>query len=302
MITFLSGGTGTPKLIAGARHLINDDSITVIVNTAEDMWYQGGHLSPDIDTVLYLFTGLLNQETWWGITNDSFITHTSLLSLGVDAYLALGDWDRATTIARAEYLRSGCSLTMATQAISEKMGVSATILPMSDTPVASVVDTKTGTMHFQEYWVKHKGTCAITGVRRVSDTEPCATTEVLDALLQADLIVIGPSNPITSILPILSCAGVREALHKKPVVAISPFIGDEPVSGPAKDLMIASGLEPNSRGVASLYEGIISTFIQDIIDPVDVTGSVRYDTMMKNETIAVELMQCILDHEHISLC
>lgn len=294
MIAFLSGGTGTPKLIAGARRLIKDESITVIVNTAEDMWYQGGFLSPDIDTVLYLFAGVLDREKWWGIANDSFVTHTSLLSFGVDAYLTLGDRDRATTIARAELLRNGLSLTGATRELSRQMGISAEILPMSDTPVASMIDTPSGTMHFQHYWVKHKGNLPITKVRRVSEQEPDATKEVMDALTKADLVVIGPSNPITSILPILSCTGVTEALQNKPVVAVSPFIGDEPVSGPAKDLMIASGAESNSRGVASLYREFVTTFIQDVRDSCDLPGSVRYDTLMKDEMIAADLMRCIL--------
>jgi len=294
MIVFLSGGTGTPKLVAGARKLVKDEHITVIVNTAEDMWYQGGFLSPDIDTVLYLFAGVLDREKWWGIANDSFITHTSLLSLGVDAYLTLGDRDRATTIARAELFRKGLSLTDATRELSRHMGISAEILPMSDTPVASMIDTPSGTMHFQHYWVKHKGNLPITRVRRVSEQEPCATQGVLDALHKADLVVIGPSNPITSILPILSCTGVTEALRNKTVVAVSPFIGDEPVSGPAKDLMIASGAESNSRGVASLYEDIVTTFIQDVRDTCELPGSVRYDTLMKNEMVAADLMQGIL--------
>ncbi|MBN1166776.1 MAG: 2-phospho-L-lactate transferase [Methanospirillaceae archaeon] len=295
MITFLSGGTGTPKLLAGAREILGDGAITVIVNTAEDMWYQGGHLSPDIDTVLYLFAGLLNKETWWGIAGDSFVTHKALRSLGSDAYLSLGDRDRATTIIRGDYLRSGLSLTEATKMLSGVFGLSATIIPMCDTPVASMVQTETGIMHFQEYWVKHRGTCAITGIVRESDKEPCATREVISSIQDAEMVVIGPSNPVTSILPILSCAGVRQALAKKRVVAISPFIGDEPVSGPARDLMIAHGVIPDSRGVFLMYSDFLDIFIQDESDPVTVPGSVRCNTLMKNETIAADLMRRILE-------
>ncbi len=295
MITFLSGGTGTPKLLAGTRQILHDDAITVIVNTAEDMWYQGGHLSPDIDTVLYLFAGLLNKETWWGIAGDSFVTHKALQSLGSDAYLALGDRDRATTIIRGDYLRSGLSLTEATKRLSEMFGLCATILPMCDTPVSSMVQTETGSMHFQEYWVKHRGTCAITGIVWESDTEPEATTEVISSIQEAELVVIGPSNPVTSILPILSCSGVREALAKKRVIAISPFIGDEPVSGPARDLMIAHGVIPDSRGVFLMYSDFLDIFIQDESDPVTVPGSVRCNTLMKNDSIASDLMGRILE-------
>lgn len=294
MITFLSGGTGTPKLLQGVRMVIDDGDITVIVNTAEDMWYQGGHLSPDIDTVMYLFSGELNTDTWWGIRNDSFVTHTRLRELGTDSYLALGDRDRAVNIARAGMLSSG-NLTEATERLCYGMGIRARILPMTDTPYTTMVNTGSSLMHFQEYWVKHRANIRINGVTREYKTLPRATVQVLDSIRRSEAVVIGPSNPITSILPILECDGIKEALYEKFVIAVSPFIGDNPVSGPARDLMIAKGFQPDSKGVCEVYRDIMDIFIQDIRDPVKVEGSVVCDTLMKDPTVSAGLFRTILD-------
>ncbi|MDT8357338.1 MAG: 2-phospho-L-lactate transferase [Methanomicrobiaceae archaeon] len=283
MITFLSGGTGTPKLIRGMRAHVDDSEIAVVVNTAEDMWLSGNHLSPDIDTVLYLFAGTLNTETWWGIRGDTFLTHDELLRLGEEEYIAVGDRDRAVHIARAAMLKRGESLTHATARLADSMGVCARILPMADTQVATWVGTDAGPIHFQEYWVKYRGKRGITEVTWRYETPPEATREVLDAIRSSDAVIIGPSNPITSIGPILGCEGVREELQNQYVIAVSPFIGNEPLSGPAKALMEACGYEPNSADMHRLYEDFCDIVVQDIRDPVRVKGSVRLDTIMTDE-------------------
>ncbi|MCE5298332.1 MAG: 2-phospho-L-lactate transferase [Methanoregulaceae archaeon] len=280
MITFLSGGTGTPKLVRGARRHIPDHQISVIVNTAEDLWISGNHLSPDIDTLLYLFSGKLNTDTWWGIRGDSFHTHEEVKRLGIDEYIGIGDSDRALHIVRGELLRQGYSLTEATRILSSRMGIDASILPMTDEEVATLIRTGEGTIHFQEYWVKHRGTLPIQEVIRYAPTGPFASAEVINAIGRADLVIIGPSNPITSILPILECSGVVPALMDAFVIAVSPFIGDAPVSGPAAALMKARGLSPDSASTCSLYRDFCDLFVQDIRDPVPVPGSLRYDTLM----------------------
>jgi LPPG:FO 2-phospho-L-lactate transferase len=289
MITFLSGGTGTPKLIRGMRAYVDDREIAVVVNTAEDIWLSGNHLSPDIDTVLYLFAGILNTETWWGIRGDTFLTHEELLRLGEEEYIAVGDLDRAVHIARAAMLNRGLSLTSATARLASSMGVRARVLPMTDTPVATWVQTDAGPLHFQEYWVKYRGKRNITGVMRRSEEPPQATREVLDAIRSSDAVIIGPSNPITSIGPILGCEGVRDALKKQDVISVSPFIGNEPVSGPAKALMEASGYEPNSAGMQRLYKDFCDIVVQDIRDPVRIEGSVQLDTIMSNKEKSIQL-------------
>ncbi len=294
MITFLSGGTGTPKLLRGMRELLDDRDIAVIVNTAEDTWLSGNHLSPDIDTVMYLFAGILDTGRWWGIRNDSYITHDLLARLDIDEYIAVGDQDRAIHVARGEMLRRGMRVTGATAALCAKLGVRATVLPMTDSAVTTYVRTPRGEIHFQEYWVKHRGDVAIDGVVRRFREPPVATDEVIGAIEASDAVVIGPSNPVTSISPILECAGVREALRRQHVIAVSPFIGDAPVSGPATALMRAFGKEASSAGTYGLYEDFVDIFIQDTRDPVGLRGALRLDTLMVNRGKSLDLAKSIL--------
>ncbi|WP_332448946.1 2-phospho-L-lactate transferase [Methanoculleus sp.] len=294
MITFLSGGTGTPKLLRGMQELLDEREIAVIVNTAEDTWLSGNHLSPDLDTVMYLFAGILDTGRWWGIRDDTYITHDLLARLGVEEFIAVGDQDRAVHVARGEMLRGGMRLTEATAALCGKLGVKATVLPMTDSVVTTYVRTRRGEMHFQEYWVKHRGEVAIEGVSRRFREPPVATAEVIRAIEASDAVVIGPSNPVTSISPILECAGVREALRQQHVIAISPFIGDAPVSGPAAALMRAFGKEASSAGTCGLYEDFVDLFIQDTRDPVGLPGALRLDTLMVNRGKSLDLARNIL--------
>ena len=294
MITFLSGGTGTPKLLRGMRELLDERDITVVVNTAEDTWLSGNHLSPDIDTVMYLFAGILDTNRWWGIKSDSYITHDLLARLGIEEYIAVGDQDRAVHAARGEMLRGGMRLTEITRALCRTLDIRATVLPMTDSVVTTYVRTALGEIHFQEYWVKHRGEVAIDGVVRRFDEPPTATDEVVRAIEGSDAVVIGPSNPVTSISPILECAGVREALRRQHVIAVSPFIGDAPISGPAAALMQAFGKEPSSAGTYGLYEDFVDVFIQDTRDPVELEGALRQDTLMVNRGKSLDLAKSIL--------
>ena len=170
MITLLSGGTGTPKLLRGIRDHTEDQKINIVVNTAEDVWISGGHLSPDIDTVMYLFAGVLNMETWWGIAGDTFLTHKAVLDLGTDEYIAIGDRDRAVQIARGDLLNRGKTLTEATTILCRNMGIKAGVLPMTDSPVATMVRSSGEYIHFQEYWVRCRGSIPIDAVKRLPET------------------------------------------------------------------------------------------------------------------------------------
>ncbi len=294
MITFLSGGTGTPKLLRGMQKVMDRHEISVIVNTAEDIWISGNHISPDLDTVMYLFAGILNTDTWWGIRNDSFTTHEEITRLGIDEFIAIGDRDRAVQIARGEMIRNGMRLTNATKILCDRFGVRENVLPMTDTEVTTQVKTDLGLIHFQEYWVRAKGKIEIEQVVRSFNEPPVATEEVLAVIEASDAVVIGPSNPITSISPILACEGIKTALSDKLVIAVSPFIGNAPVSGPAGALMKAAGFEPSSMGTLNCYEGITDIFVQDIRDPIEVSNSVRFDTLMIDEDKSVALAQEIL--------
>ena len=269
--------------------------ISVIVNTAEDIWISGNHISPDLDTVMYLFAGILNTDTWWGVRNDTFTTHDEITRLGVDEFIAIGDMDRAVHVARGDMMRNGMRLTNATKILCDRFGVRENVLPMTDTEVTTQVQTELGLIHFQEYWIRAKGKIEIQKVIRNFNVPPVATDEGLAAIEASDAVVIGPSNPITSILPILSCDGMKDALKDKFVIALSPFIGEEPISGPAGALMRAAGFEPGSIGTINCYDGLVDLFVQDVRDPVEVDHSVRFDTLMTDEEKSVALAREIIE-------
>jgi len=276
------------------QKVMDRHEISVIVNTAEDIWISGNPLSPDLDTVMYLFAGILNTDTWWGIRSDSFTTHDEITRLGIDEFITIGDQDRAVHIARGDMMRTGMRLTNITKILCDRFGVRENVLPMTDTEVTTQVKTDLGLIHFQEYWVRAKGKIGIEQVVRSFNEPPLATEEVLAVIEASDTVVIGPSNPITSISPILACEGIKSAIRDKLVIAVSPFIGNAPVSGPAAALMQAAGFEPSSVGTLQCYEGIPDIFIQDIRDPVNVSGSVRFDTLMTSEEKSIALAQEIL--------
>lgn len=295
MITFLSGGTGTPKLLRGMQKVMDNKEISVVVNTAEDIWISGNHLSPDLDTVMYLFAGILNTDTWWGIRGDTFTTHNEILRLGGEEYITIGDLDRAVHIARGNMLRDDVRLTEITKTLCKQFGVVENVLPMTDTMVTTRVLADDRVIHFQDYWVKSQGKIPIQAVQYFYQDYPKTPQEVLAAIDESDAVVIGPSNPITSISPILMCDGLCKALADKFVIAISPFIGNGPVSGPAAALMQATGFEPNSKGTLDCYGNVVDLFIQDIRDTVEVKDAIRLDTLMTDETKSISLAREILD-------
>jgi len=290
----LSGGTGTPKLLQGIRKLVPDEDITVIVNTAEDIVISGAFVSPDVDTVLYLFSGALDVQKWWGIRNDTFHTNKALKELGFSEKLMLGDSDRATCIFRSELMREGKSLTEATLQLCKSLRIKARILPMCDEKVDTMISTPEGVMHFQDFWVGKKGVPDVMDVKIEGVKNAKPTKEVLEALDSEENVIIGPSNPITSIGPILALKGVRDILARKKVIAVSPVIGDSPVSGPAGKLMAAYGFEVSSRGVAKCYGDILDFMVIDAKDTAEEADfnmkTVRFDTMMtsieKSEALA----------------
>ena len=298
----LSGGTGTPKLLEGLRTILPAEEITVVVNTAEDMWVSGNLVTPDIDTVLYLFAGKLDTAKWWGVANDTFKTHEALKSLGHDEMMKLGDQDRATNIMRSDLLRRGYSLTQATQELTKAFGIQSKVLPMSDDPVRTMVMTPSGKIHFQEFWVKERGKPEVLDVAQEGIEKASISPAVLDALDKEEYVLIGPSNPITSIGPILALEGMKELLRKKTVVAVSPIIGTEPVSGPAGKLMAAKGFEVSSAGVIDCYGDILDIMVVDERDTYGMSalkaGPCKIlvaDTLMKNVEKSVALARFVVD-------
>jgi LPPG:FO 2-phospho-L-lactate transferase len=295
----LSGGTGTPKLLQGLRKLIPDEEITVIVNTAEDIMISGNHVSPDVDTVLYLFSGQLDDAKWWGVRNDTFHTHNALKKMGINEKLMIGDTDRATHIFRSELMRKGACLTEATSQLSTTVRIRARVLPMCDEKVDTMITTPQGEMHFQDFWIGAHGEPDVLDVKIKGLEKANSTREVMEALGSDNNVIIGPSNPITSIGPILSLKHIREILSFKKVIAISPIIGNAPVSGPAGKFMKACGFPISSKGVAEFYGDILDMMIIDERDTVDEKNfpvrTVRCDTMMTSIERSEALARCVLE-------
>jgi len=286
MITFLSGGTGTPALIRGVRQILYDSEIAVVANTAEDLWISGGHCAPDIDTAVFLFAGILDTGRWWGIKGDTYATHNYLPKVAGGEPFPVGDRARAVQIARAGLLSRGMSLTEAVQAQCRSLNIGATVLPMTDGDAALYVDTGTEHIPLLEYrMTADPGT----EVRELVGPEPPAVTDGVRAAIEAsDAVVIGPANPAASILPILDCAGMRDLLRDAFVVAVSPFsAGVAPDQDAA--LMYAVGEPPTAPAVSRLYGDIVDVFVQDIHDPDDVPGSLRLETRLMHERQAESL-------------
>ncbi|PHP45876.1 2-phospho-L-lactate transferase [Methanosarcinales archaeon ex4572_44] len=263
---FLSGGTGTPKLLQGVRKFMPDEDITVIVNTAEDTWVSGNLVCPDIDTLLYLFSGLIDDDRWWGVKGDTYHTHDALAGFGCREGMMIGDVDRATHVLRSSLLREGKSLSEAIEVLGLRMGVRARVLPMSNDPLATMIMTDVGLIHFQDFWVVKRGSPRVDCVVIEGMDRASATDEVVDAIKSSDSVVIGPSNPVTSIGPILRLRGVRSLLRERFVLGVSPIVGCEPVSGPAGKLLSSEGYSVSSCGVAEYYGDILDLFVVDLRD------------------------------------
>jgi LPPG:FO 2-phospho-L-lactate transferase len=268
MLVILSGGTGTPKLLQGLKEVVEPGEMAIIANTAEDEWLPHGYFSPDIDTILYTMSDQINEKTWYGIKGDTFVTHERLLKLGVREFLNIGDRDRATHIQRGELMKAGKTLSQAVEIQRKALGVKARVYPMSDDPVRTVIVTDSGRISLHEYLIEHGGKPRVREILFEGMDDAKASQGALDALEEAEGIIIGPSNPLSSIFPIISLEGIKKRIQKKKekCVAVSPIVGGKPVSGPADRFMESKGLEVNSISVAKIYEGLISSLIIDSSD------------------------------------
>ena len=262
MITVLSGGTGTPKLLQGLKEIVDPSDLTIVVNTLENDYFAGVYVSADVDTVLYTMADLINEEFWYGIKDDTFITHERLEEIGCAELLRIGDKDRATKIQKT-LLMEKYDLAKACEIQARNMGLTCKIIPMSNENSDIKIITDIGELEFHDFLIKHQSEPEVLDVK-FSNVSPC--DGIIDAINNSDAVIIGPSNPITSILPILSLEGVRDALKKAYVVAVSPIIGNDSVSGPASKFMKALGIDVSSVGVASLYEDFLNTIVIDSKD------------------------------------
>jgi LPPG:FO 2-phospho-L-lactate transferase len=267
-IVVFTGGTGGAKLVQGLQRLLAPEDLTVIVNTGDDIEWWGLHVSPDIDSVLYGLSGLLSVDRGWGVNDDSFRCLGRMKELDHTAWFSLGDLDLATHLSRTALLRSGKRLTEATADLAYRMRIRARVLPMSDDSVVTTLHTEKGVLNFQEYFVRERHRVQVHSVEFVGAERARPAPGVLEAIGAADVIVFAPSNPVTSIGPILAVPGIREALRSAnaPVAAVSPVIGDAAVSGPAAALMRMQGWPSTIAGIATAYEDFLGILIADNSD------------------------------------
>ncbi len=264
----LAGGTGGAKLAAGMQELLGD-GVSVIANTGDDIEVLGVHVSPDPDLITYWLAGEIDEQRGWGIRDDSFTTFDRLARLGAPSWLRLSDRDLATCLYRRTFMAEGGRQTDAQAQIARALGVRAAVLPMCDDPVRTRVRTEAGWRGLQEYLILDRAEPRVEAVEVKGLEGATATPEVLEAIGGADAIVIGPSNPVISIGPILSVSGVREAIAATdaPVVAVSPYVAGRVVKGPTEEFMRVVGRPSTAAGVASLYGDLIGGMVCDEGDP-----------------------------------
>lgn len=268
----LSGGGGGARLVDGLARLLSPEDLAIVANTGDDFQHWGLQISPDVDTLMYTLAGLIHPEQGWGLAGETFHALEAVQRYGGEAWFRLGDRDLATHLMRTQALASGERLTDITARLCRQLGIRARVLPMADGPRRTMLDTvELGVLPFQDYFVKHRFQPT---VRRVFfDGAPPPTPEVRAALEQADVVIIGPSNPYVSIDPILTLPGLREALARKPVYAVSPIVHGRALKGCAAKMMEELGAGPASAvAVARHYGGLLAGFIVERGERVDVPG------------------------------
>ncbi len=271
MIVVFTGGTGGSKLVQGLQQVTSPDDLTVVVNTGDDIAWWGLHVSPDVDSVLYALAGLLSKERGWGVEGDSFRCLERMRQLGEPSWFSLGDLDLATHLTRTAMLRAGRSLTDATAALAAKFRIGARVLPMSNDRVSTMLDTAKGTLAFQEYFVRERHQVEVHAVRFEGAEQARPAPGVIESIERAEAIIFAPSNPVTSIDPILAVPGIRDALRhtNAPVLAVSPIVGGAAVSGPAGKLMEMMGWPSSISGVAQAYGDFLDVLIADEADAAE---------------------------------
>jgi LPPG:FO 2-phospho-L-lactate transferase len=272
VITVLTGGTGGAKFVDGLRQIVRPEELTIIVNTGDDLLWWGLYVSPDVDSIIYMLGGKLSQERGWGVKGDTFFCLNAMGQLGQPTWFNTGDRDLATHIFRSKLLADGKTLSETTAEIAAAFGIKTRVLPMSNSRVETRVLTPAGDLSFEEYFVQRWYQDPVESVRfaGASDAEPAPG--VIEAIRSADLVLLAPSNPITSIAPILAVPGIREALRESRarIAAVSPIVAGKAVNGPAGVLMAAQGFAVSIAGVADCYHDFLDLLVVDSQDAPDV--------------------------------
>ena len=303
-IAALAGGTGAAKLLRGLAPLVDPAELTIVGNTGDDTEIWGLHISPDLDTVCYTLAGLIDERKGWGLRDETFHALEQMPRLGEPAWFGLGDRDLATHLHRTRLLREGRSLTAVTADIVAALGVPARVLPMSDQPVRTRILGPEGWLSFQEYFVREKAQTLVRAVEYAGAAAATPAPGVVAAIAEARAVIVCPSNPITSVGPILAVPGLVEALGatSATVVAVSPIVGGAAVSGPAGQLMASAGLPVSAAGVARAYAAWLDRLVFDeqdraLADEIRALGiaPVPAPTMMSSREAEIDLARHVLN-------
>jgi LPPG:FO 2-phospho-L-lactate transferase len=305
LIAVLSGGVGAARMLRALSLVMPPEELVAIVNTGDDLELYGLSISPDLDTVMYTLAGEINEETGWGLVDESFSALGALGRYGVPTWFGLGDKDLATHLYRTMRLRAGAPLSVVTAEIARAWGVATTVLPMTDQQVRTKLTLVDGEeIDFQEYFVRRRHAVAVADVRFAGVEAALPGPGVLEALTDAELVVVAPSNPIVSIGPILAVPGIRTALQQRrpSVVAVSPIIGGRALKGPADRLLVELGGEASSLGVATHLRDVVASIVIDDVD-AELAGAISAlgmrvavtETVMRTPEISAKLANAVLD-------
>lgn len=302
-IVALAGGVGGAKLAHGLALILPAEDLTVVVNTGDDFEHLGLYICPDLDTVCYTLAGLANPETGWGRLDETWRAIENVERLGGPGWFQLGDRDLGTHLERTRRLRQGQALSEITRDFCNAWGLPHTILPMSDQPVATIVETvEQGELPFQEYFVHRKCEPRVRGFRFDGIESALPAPGVVKAIQQAEAVVFCPSNPWVSLDPILAVAGLRSQLESKKVIAVSPIIGGQTVKGPAAKMYAELGIQPSALAVADHYHDLLTGFVMDKIDAEMENGvqnlnlrTLVTQTLMSSLTVRQHLAQDVLN-------
>jgi LPPG:FO 2-phospho-L-lactate transferase len=305
LIAALAGGVGAARFLTGLSRIVKEEDLSVIVNTGDDIELFGLHISPDVDIVTYTLAGIVDETKGWGVMGDTFQCLEMLKAYGFDTWFGLGDRDLATHLYRTESLKKGQTLTQITKEISSVLCIKTKILPMTDDMFETRVTTSEGSFHFEEYFVRRQAKDEVLGIEFVGVATAKPAPGVLDAILDAKIVVVCPSNPIASISTILAVDGVRDALKRTNarVVGISPIVAGMPIKGPTDKMLRGLDFEVSAYGVAKLYSDFLDTFVIDTKD-TELKGRVENlgvkvkatNTVMKSLEDKISLAKVVLEN------
>lgn len=294
----LCGGLGGSRCVDALARAAGPDAVTAIGNVGDDLEILGLHVSPDLDTVLYTLAGLLDEERGWGVRDETYSALAMAGALGAETWFTLGDRDIGLHLVRTRWLRAGIPLSEATRRLSKALGVRVRLLPATDDALRTKMRTAEGELDFQDWFVGRRHSDPVLGVRYEGAESARPGPGVLEAIADADTVVIAPSNPFVSVEPILVVPGIREAVAAKRVVALSPLVGGRALRGPLAEMLGSLGHEASAVGVARIYGDLVDTFVLDPVDAdlaAEIPGVVLLDIVMVEPERRQEVGRALLE-------